>query len=134
MGGTGGSKWEAPNASSAAVPCSSPSACEALAFPKGIVCPWVPAGSRATCMVTVSQLDIVVALQGKAAWELQQKQEALYLQFAFKHSTARPLAHPQLPSTHPSPMQVQPGCWRQLLFYRGRGLTDSGKGLKKWKL
>lgn len=97
MGGTGGSKWEAPDSSSAAVPCSSPSACEALAFHKGIVCPWVP-----TCTVTVSKLDVVVALQGKAVWELQQKkvEEASYLQFAFKHNTARPLAYPQLPSTH----------------------------------
>lgn len=92
--------------------------------------------SRATHTVTVSQLDTVVALQGKAAWELQQKQveEALYLQFAFKHSTARPLAYPQLPSTHPSAMQVKPGCWREQIFSQGMGLTDFGTGLKKWKL
>lgn len=104
MGGAGGSKWEAPDSSNAAAPCSSPSACEALAFHKGIVCPWVPAGSGAMCTGTVSQLDIVMALQGKAAWELQPKQveEALYSQIAFKHNTARPLANPQLPSTHPS--------------------------------
>lgn len=75
MGGTGGSKWEALASSNAAVPCSSPSACQALAFHKGIECPWVPAGSQAMCRVTVSKLDIVVALQGKAVWELQQKKK-----------------------------------------------------------
>lgn len=78
--------------------CTGPSACEALASPKGILCLWVPVGSPATCTVTRSQLDTVVALQGKAAWKLQQKQveEALYLQFAFKHNTDGPLACPQL--------------------------------------
>lgn len=97
-GGTRGSEWATAIAGNAAVPCTSPSACEALPFPKDIMCPWVPAGSPATGTVTGSQLDTVVTLQGKAAWELQQKQveEALYLQFAFKHNADRPLACPQL--------------------------------------
>lgn len=65
---------------------------------KGIACPWVTAGSLATCTATRSLLDTVVALQRKVVWELQQKQveEALYLHFAFKHNTSGLLACSQL--------------------------------------
>lgn len=90
--GAANGKWPLPLRSAPALWLRS------LAFPKDIVCPWVPAGSPATGTVTGSQMDAVVALQGKAAWELRRKQveEALYLQFAFKHNTDRPLAGPQL--------------------------------------
>jgi len=60
-GGTGDSKWEAAVTGNASAPCTGPSACDAPASPKGIRCPWVPAGPLATRTASGSRLVAAVA-------------------------------------------------------------------------